>query len=503
MKIGSVYLVGAGPGDPGLITVRGRELLSRAEVVVYDYLASPRLLDLAPATAERIYVGKKAAAHTMGQADINQLLVDLGRAGKRVVRLKGGDPYVFGRGGEEALALVEAGVPFEEVPGITAGIAAAAYAGIPVTHRELASCMALITGHETPDKEETALDYKTLAGLDGTLAFYMGVANLGHICAKLIEHGLAADTPAAVIRWGTTSQQQVLAGTVTTLPETVTRTGFKPPALIVIGRVVALREQLNWFEKRPLFGRRIVVTRARAQASDFAAMLEGLGAEVIELPAIKIEPPLDREPLQEAARRAGSFDWIIFTSVNGVEAFFETLAALGRDARALAGAKVAAIGPATAQRLGQYGIRPDAQPARFIGTEVVETLAAIENLAGKSVLCPRADIAPRELIDSLAQKGAEVTEIAAYRTVADASNAFRVKEMIQRGEVHWLTFTSSSTVDNLVAAIAADVINAASLRIASIGPSTSATLRKHGLTPTVEAKEYTIQGLADAIVQAG
>ena len=352
MSAGRVYLIGAGPGDPGLLTLRGKALLARADVVVYDYLVSPRLLEYAPARAERIYVGKRAGAHTLSQEEINRLLVERAGSGATVARLKGGDPFVFGRGGEEALALVDAGIPFEVVPGVTAGIAAPAYAGIPVTHRQLASGVGLLTGHEAPDKEESSLDWRALANWKGTLSFYMGTENLSPICEKLVAEGLDPQTPAAAIRWGTTPSQRVVTATVKTLAAAAQSAGLEPPVMIVIGRVVALREKLNWFERRPLFGRRIVVTRARAQASEFAALLEEQGAEVIELPTFRIEPPADPGPLKESVARAGEkFDWIAFTSVNAVDAFFGALSR-GRPGRPRAGAAAGSRRSARRRRSG-------------------------------------------------------------------------------------------------------------------------------------------------------
>lgn len=499
MSIGRVYLVGAGPGDPGLLTVRGRQLLEQAEVVVYDYLASPRLLELAPPSAERIYVGKQAAAHTLRQEQINQLLVEQARLGRLVVRLKGGDPFIFGRGGEEALALAEAGVEFEVVPGVTSGVAGPAYAGIPVTHRNVATCVGLVAGHETPDKGEPTMDWPALAAWPGTLVFYMGVENLGFICRKLIEHGQAADTPAAAVRWGTTPQQQTVEATLATLAGAVARANLRPPAVIVVGPVVALRGQLAWFERRPLLGRRIVVTRARAQASGLAARLEQLGAEVIELPAIRIEPPATPAHMDAAVGSLGRYDWVILTSVNGVDALWAALERNGLDARALAGRLVAAIGEPTADALARRGIRADLVPPQFTSGAVVGALAGRE-LRGRRVLCPRADIAPPEMIDQLRQAGAEVDEVVAYRTVPDNAGAPALAERLARGEIHWLTFTSSSTVRNFLAAIPAEQL-CPPARIASIGPATSQTLREAHLEPAVEASPHTIPGLVEAILQ--
>ncbi len=500
MSKGCVYLVGAGPGDPGLITVRGSELLSQADAVVYDNLASPRLLDYVHPDAELIYVGKQAAKHTLAQEEINDLLVSLSGDGKTVVRLKGGDPYVFGRGGEEALALVDAGIDFEVVPGVTAGVAAPAYAGIPVTHRTLASNLGLVTGHETPDKEGSDLDYEALAKWRGTLAFYMGVGKLEAICKALTDHGLDGATPAALIRWGTTSRQQVITGSLRELPKLATDANFKPPAMIVIGKVVALRDKLNWFEHRQLFGRRIVVTRARTQASQLTAKLERLGAEVIEAPTIRIELTDDDAPLNEAIAELISFDWIVFTSVNGVDAFFWALEQNSLDSRALGSNKICCIGPATAERLAAFGVRADAQPAKFVSTEIVETLAALQELSDVRILCPRADIAPPDLVDALRERGAIVCEVAAYRTVPDGSRSEEVAELIKKGEIDWITFTSSSTVKNFFNTIQPELVTPGGVKIGSIGPATSATLRELGFEPTVEADSHTIDGLVNAIL---
>ncbi|MBM4018286.1 MAG: uroporphyrinogen-III C-methyltransferase [Planctomycetes bacterium] len=501
MHRGKAYLVGAGPGDPGLLTLRGRDVLGLADVVVYDALIPARVLGYAPSAAERIYVGKRAAAHALPQEDINRLLVEQALAGRTVVRLKGGDPFVFGRGGEEALALAEAGIEFEIVPGVTAAIAAAAYAGIPVTHREMASAVGLVTGHEADDKPGSALDWGALARWKGTLVFYMGAANLAVISRNLEAHGAAGDTPAAVIHWGTTPRQKVVAAALRDLPAAAAEAGVRPPAVILVGEVARLRGRLTWYERRPLFGRRIVVTRARAQASDLAASLEALGAEVVEAPAIRIEPASDPRPLRDAARRAAGFDWIVFTSVNGVDAYFDALAAEGLDARALAGRRIAAIGPATAARLMGRGIRADLQPDPFTGAAVAKALAARGRLAGVRILLPRADIAPKELADALAAQGAAVCEVAAYRTAPEAGGAEAVREGLAGGTIDWLTFTSSSTVKNLLGAVGAQAVRGSRVRVASIGPTTSAALREAGLEPHVEAGEHTIPGLVAAIVR--
>ncbi|MDP6107066.1 MAG: uroporphyrinogen-III C-methyltransferase [Candidatus Brocadiia bacterium] len=501
MSHGRVYLVGAGPGDPGLLTLRGQDLLSRADVVVYDNLVSPRILDHAPADAERIYVGKRASAHTLRQDEINQLLVERASAGADVVRLKGGDPFVFGRGGEEALALAEVGIEFEVVPGVTAAVAGAAYAGIPVTHRALASSLGLVTGHEAADKDDSTLDWQALARWEGTLVFYMGVGNLGPICKRLRAEGLDPQTPAVVIRWGTTPRQQVITAVLDTLPERAQEAGLKPPALIVIGKVVTLREKLMWFERRPLFGRRIIVTRARLQAGRLSRRLEALGAEVVELPTIRIEPPDDPAPLRQSVRELDAFQWIVFTSVNGVDAFFGELSEAALDSRALGSCKVCAIGPATAARLSDYGIRADAQPQRYTSAAVVDMLASVADLDGARILCPRADIAPREMPEALSACGALVREVTAYRTCCEILDCEQVSELFESGTIDWITSTSSSTVRRFFSAVDADLIRRSSARMASIGPATSQALRGLGFPPDLEADEHTIAGLVETVVK--
>lgn len=494
---GTVFLVGAGPGDPGLLTLRGAELLSRADAVVYDALANPVLLERSPSDAERVYVGKRGGEHTRTQEEINALLVELARRHAVVVRLKGGDPFVFGRGGEEALALVEAGVPFEVVPGVTAGVAAPAYAGIPVTHRGLASSVTLATGHEDPEKAESDLDWGQLARGAGTLVFYMGVGRLRANFDRLVEAGRPADTPAAVVEWGSRPRQRVVSGTLRTLPGLVEEAGIGAPAVVVVGEVVRLRERLAWFEARPLFGKRVVVTRARAQASDFAATLEALGAEVVQFPTIRITDPADPEPLRRAAGEADRFDWIVFTSVNGVGRFWTALREAGLDTRSLAGVSLCAIGPATAAAIEMEGARADLVPERFVAEGVVEALLQETGLQGSRVLLPRAEEARSVLPESLREAGAEVVEVTAYRTVPDGSEAELLRQRLRAGEIDLVTFTASSTVRNYVGLLGAETGGA---RVASIGPVTSATARELGLPVHVEAEEHTIPGLMRAVL---
>ena len=493
MPAGQVFLVGAGPGDPGLITVKGLNCLRAADVVIYDFLANRRLLREARDDAERIYVGKRGGQHTMTQDDINALLVAKAREGKRVCRLKGGDPYVFGRGGEEALVLAEAGVAFEVVPGVTAGVAAPAYAGIPVTHRGCTSSVAFVTGHEDPAKALSAIDWDKLATGAGTLVIYMGVKRLPITVEALRAGGLPADTPAALIEWGTLPRQRTAAGTLANILDV--GKDIRPPAVFVVGKVVALRERLRWFELRPLFGRCVLVTRARTQASQLSARLEGLGAEVLEMPTIRIEPPESHAALDRAIARLEAYHWTVFTSVNGVDAFFEGLGRAGKDARAVP--LVASIGRATSDRLAGHGIRVDCEPPRFTGQALVEALGARGGLAGRRVLLPRAAEAPDTVPAGLSALGAQVDEVPAYRTLPAGPPDDETLERLLAGQVHFVTFTSSSTVRGFVAAIGADRLAAlpAAVRVVSIGPVTSATARELGMAVAAEAAEHTIAGL--------
>jgi len=492
---GTVYLVGAGPGDPGLLTLRAAELLERADVLVYDALVSPEIMERAGG-AERVYVGKRGGDHTRTQEQINGLLVELAGRHRTVVRLKGGDPFVFGRGGEEALTLRAAGVPFEVVPGITSGIAGPAYAGIPVTQRGMAASVALVTGHEDPTKDDTDLDWAHLARGVGTLVFYMGVGKMADNFRRLIEHGRPADTPAAAVEWGTYPRQRSVVGTLATLPGLVREARIGAPSIVVVGEVASLRDRLAWWDARPLSGRRVVVTRARAQASDFAAELRALGAEVIQFPTIRIEGAPDPAALRAAAASVGSFGWTVFTSVNGVEHFWDALAAEGMDSRALGGVRVCALGPATAGELARRGVRADVVPDEYVAEAAVEALAAATELRGARILLPRAEVARAVLPDLLRQRGAEVVEVAAYRTVQDGAGADEVRRRIAAGEVDLVTFTASSTVVNFVELVGAEV---GAATVASIGPITSATLRERGMRVDVEAAEYTIPGLLEAI----
>ena len=496
-----IYLVGSGPGDPGLFTVKGVRCMQEADVVVYDRLAPEALLAHAHPGAELIYVGKQPGNPSMPQEEINALLVKLGRAGKTVVRLKGGDPYVFGRGGEEALELVWAELPFEVVPGVTSGIAAPAYAGVPVTHRGVSTSVAFVTGHEDLTKGEQDVDWKRLANGAETLVLYMGVGRLREISAELIAGGREPETPVACIRWGTRPEQETVTGTLMDIAEKVEKANLKPPAITVVGDVVGLREEgLDWYERRPLFGRRIVVTRARAQAGELSRELEALGAEVFEFPTIEICPPEDFGPLDEAIRELDSFDWIVFTSVNGVEAFMERLGHYGLDLRAVPrGAKVAGIGPATAQRVEEAGLRVDVTPEEYKAEALIGALANC-SLEGKRVLIPRAKVAREILPEKLREAGAEVVVPPAYESLPSSEGKEQLGELLENGEIDCTTFTASSTVENFVRAFgeeAAQLLSGA--RVACIGPITAKTARDHGLRVDTEADEYTIPGLVNAV----
>lgn len=498
---GMVYLVGAGPGDYRLITLKGIECLKRAEVVVYDRLADERILAWAPADAERIYVGKASSHHTMRQEDISALLAAKAQEGKTVVRLKGGDPFVFGRGGEEGLLLEEKGIPFEIVPGVTSAISVPAYAGIPVTHRAVATSFAVVTGHEDPTKGGSNMRWDKLATGVDTLVFLMGVANLPRITQKLIENGRSADTPAAVIRWGTKPEQRVLVTTVGRAAEDVQRAGLKPPAIFLVGDVVKLRDRLQWFDRlsqRPLFGRRVLVTRARSQASRLTAALEELGAGVREVPAIRIAPPADGYAAIDAAiGTLMDYQWLVFTSANGVSAFFARLAAAGKDARALGYAQVAAIGTATAAKLREYGIRADVVPEEFRAEGVVAALKG-KLPPHARVLLPRAEQAREVLPDGLRALGATVDVAPVYRTEAAAADGEALAAELAAGAYDYVTFTSSSTVRNL-AKILGGSAPLAHTRAACIGPVTAETARELGIEPALVAEEYTIAGLTRAI----
>ncbi|CAK7001707.1 MAG: Siroheme synthase [Desulfovibrio sp.] len=501
VSFGTVYLIGAGPGDPGLLTLRGKELLETCDVIVYDYLANESFLRFAKPGAEIIYAGKMGGNHTLPQEDINALIVAKAKEGKAVARLKGGDPYMFGRGAEEAEELLEAGVPFEVVPGVTSAIAGAAYAGIPLTHRQFASSVCFATGHEDPAKPESAHNWEALAKGTSTLVFFMGMKNLPDIVRKLTDNGMNPETPAALIRWGTTASHRSVAGTLAGLPSLAEEHGFAAPSLIVIGHVVSLRDSLNWFEKRPLLGCGVVVTRARTHASAMARRLENFGAAVAEFPAIRIEHPEDASAVREAACSLRGYDWAIFTSPNGVEHFWRELDRLGLDARAFAPVSVAAIGSATAEALAAKGIRADFVPEAFVAEDLLAGLVA-QGVSGKRVLILRAREARDVLPEGLKKAGAEVSVVAVYETVPETGNAEEILRRIEEGSIRYVTFASSSSVTNFLAAVPAETLRRyPHLTFACIGPVTAKTLEDAGLPCRVMPEEYTIPAFVAAIAR--
>jgi uroporphyrinogen III methyltransferase/synthase len=493
-RSGVVYLVGAGPGDPGLITVRALELIQTADVILHDRLIPPEALVGARDDAELLYVGKEPGDDSVSQEEIEERLIAEAQANRSVVRLKGGDPFVFGRGGEEAEALAAADVPFEVVPGVTAGVAAPAYAGIPVTHRDDASAVAFVTGHEDPDKAGSGLDWNALAGFPGTLVLYMGVKRLPEIVAALTEAGRDPSEPAAAVERGTLPGQRAVTATLAELPAAVAEAELRPPSILLFGPAAARRDAIAWLEHRPLHGRRIVVTRARAQASGLAATLRALGAEVVELPAIRIEPRIDSDAVREAIAALHSYALVCLTSPNGVRLLFEAMAAQGRDARALANATMAAIGPGTAAALAERGVIADVVPERFVAEALVEALGAVE-VAGRPVLVARAAEARDVLPDALRERGAEVDVVALYETVAEEPEPAAL-EAAQ--DADYVTFTSSSTVRNLLGAIEGRFPRAA--RVVSIGPVTSEAAREAGLEVHVEAQRHDPSGVVEALV---
>ncbi|HEY2123072.1 MAG TPA: uroporphyrinogen-III C-methyltransferase [Chthoniobacterales bacterium] len=492
---GLCILAGAGPGDLGLVTLRAKEAVEQAEVIVYDYLCNPAILKWAPSDAEIVFAGKKAGQHTMTQEEINRLLVEKAQAGKRVVRLKGGDPFVFGRGGEEAEALVTAGLRFEVVPGVSSAIAVPAYAGIPVTHRDIASSFTVFTGHEDPAKQTTAIDYKALVAGQGTLVALMGMDRLESIVQELMSNGADLHLPVALIRWGTTGRQETLLGELGSI--VAASDGFQPPAVAVFGRVVQLRNKLRWFEQRPLFGKRIVVTRSRKQSSALSGKLRILGADVYELPTIRIEPPENLRDFGELVRDAFQYDWLIFTSVNGVEAFFDMFYRLYNDSRNIGNVKIAAIGPATAKRIKDFHLAVDLQPKEFVAEAIISELLEFGSVENLRFLLARAEGAREFLSKRLTELGAIVDDAIAYRTVPETTDPSGGLDRFRTDGAELITFTSSSTVENF---LVLQLRLPGTLKTASIGPITSETMRKNGLKVDVEAAKFDIDGLVDAIV---
>ena len=498
---GIVYLVGAGPGDAGLLTMRGAELLGRADVVVYDPLVNPDLLRLAPRDAEIIYGGKRARDHAIPQENLNALLVTKAREGKTVVRLKGGDPYVFGRGGEEAEELADAGIQFEVVPGVSSIVAGPNYAGIPLTHRDHCSSFTVVTGHEDPTKEQTSLDFEQLAKIPGTKVVLMGVERIRSLAESLIRHGMPGNTPVGMVRWGTTGQQESIEGTLGTIADVVEKKQFKAPAVTVIGDVVRLRDKLNWAEKRALFGQRIVVTRTREQASQLSRQLLELGAEVLEIPTIRIVPPDDPQDLIDALLGLNVYDWLIFTSPNGVSTFFDYFFKTFDDLRDIGGARIAAIGPATAAKLKELHLKVDLMPAEYLTKKIVSAFQGFESIENLRMCLLRAQVANPELPRTLEEKGAIVDDIACYKTVPETEDRNGAAARMLEVGADWITFTSSSTVESFHARFDLPKLlqRFPRTRLASIGPETSKALVALGLKAAVEAREHTIDGLVAAL----
>lgn len=503
MKLkGIVYLVGAGPGDAGLITVRGAELLGRADVVVYDALVNPELLQLAPKTAEVIFGGKRAREQGLPQEQLNQLLIDKARHGKVVVRLKGGDPYVFGRGGEEAEQLADAAIPFEVIPGVSSFVAVPNYAGVPLTHRGFCSRLTLITGHEDPAKEPSSINWAQVAETPGTKVIMMGTDRISQIAGTLVAHGMDPATPIAVVRWGTTGRQQSVCATLGSIEQAVARAEIGPPTVAVIGEVVSLREKLNWFEQRPMFGTRVVVTRAREQAGPISSHLRDLGAEVLEIPVIAFAPPTRREDLVDALLALNSYDWLVFTSPNGVSQFFEYFFRQFHDMRDLGGARIAAVGPATAQKLKALHLQVDLMPEDATGSSIAEEFAGFESVENLRICLLRAEVANPELPKALEALGAIVDDIAVYRTVPETADLNGSGAQFQQHGADWVLFSSGSTVENFHARfdVHASLRKFPDLRFGSIGPETTRAMNALGITPAFEAKPHTAQGLVSGLL---
>ncbi len=499
--MGKVFLVGAGPGDCGLYTLKAKKLIQKADAIVYDYLANEVFLEWTKPECHIIYAGKKGGDHTLKQEEINELLVTLAKKYDVVVRLKGGDPYIFGRGGEEAAYLVDNHIEFEVVPGVTSAVAATAYAGIPLTHRDFSSSVTLVTGHESETKKESVLEWDKLARSASTLVFFMGVKNLPNITNNLIKAGLSPDMPAALIQWGTTCKQRSITSTLKNIYEDAKKNKISPPALLIVGDVVKLKPKLDWFEKRPLLGKNIVITRSRAQASDLVSMLSENGACVIQFPTIEIVPLEDYSHLYKEFERLHLYDWIIFTSVNSVEIFFKKLFEKGLDSRALYNTKICAIGPATANKIRHYSIIPDLVPPKYVAESIIEALGK-DDIASKNILIPRALEARKILPDELKRLGAKVNVVPVYKTVLGSQDKDTVIEMIKNNMIDYVTFTSSSTVKNFFKLIPTDLIkHNPKIKFACIGPITANTLKEHGFDSHVIPENYTIPDLVQEIIK--
>jgi uroporphyrinogen III methyltransferase/synthase len=502
---GTVYLVGAGPGDAGLLTLRGAELLERADVVIYDILANADLLRIARPGAELISRGSRGSAEALSQEQLNALMISKALEGKCVVRLKGGDPYIFGRGGEEAEELAAAEIPFEVVPGISSVMAAPNYAGIPLTHRSVSSTFTVLTGHEDPEKENSDLDFEKIARIPGTKVILMGLKRLRELTETLITRGMAAETPVAIIRQGTTGRQQSIEGTLATIANVAAEMKISAPAITIIGDVVKLRPKLNWFEHRPLFGQRIVVTRTREQASQLSKQLSDLGAEVLEIPTIKIAPPSEdrRREIIDALLELNSYDWLVFTSPNGVNAFFELFFRRFHDLRDIGGARIAAIGPATAAKLKELHLQVDLMPEEAIGSKIAKAFENFESIENLKVCLLRAEVANPDLPEALSELGAIVDDVAVYKTVKETEDPTGAAAKLTEGGADWITFTSASTVEHFNARFDLPGLckKFEQIKLLSIGPETSKAIRSLGLQPAIEAKEHTIEGMVGALVK--
>ena len=501
---GTVYLVGAGPGDAGLLTLRGAELLRRADVVIFDLLVNPGLLRLAPAGAELISRGKQKSADALSQAELIELMVAKARQGKCVVRLKGGDPYIFSRGGEEAEALAAAKIHFEVVPGVSSIVAAPNYAGIPLTHREHCSSFTVFTGHEDPADAKTNLRYDQIAKIPGTKVVLMGTDRLDDWTKSLIAHGMSPDTPVAMVRWGTTGRQQAVAGTLATITGLAVEKKLSPPVLTIIGDVVKLRGKLNWFEQRPLFGRRVVVTRRSEQAGSFAQRLTELGADVLEVPTIKITRPKETDAIVDALLGLNAYDWLVFTSVNGVTAFFDIFFRRFQDMRDIGGVRIAAVGPATAAKLRELHLQVDLTPDEFTGKKIAAAFAKFQSIENLKMCLLRAEVANPDLPKALEELGAIVDDIAIYKTVAETEDPAGAGAAMLESGADWITFTSGSTVEHFHARFDLPKLlkKFPQMKLASIGPETSKAIRALGLEPALEAKAHTTEGLLAALLKA-
>jgi uroporphyrinogen III methyltransferase/synthase len=499
-SIGKVYLIGAGPGDPGLITVKGLDCVKKADVIIYDYLANERLLDQRRPEAELIYVGKQGSRHTLPQDQINALIVKKAREGKVVARLKGGDPFIFGRGGEEAEELVDNGIPFEVVPGVTSAVSAPTYAGIPLTHREHTASVAFVTGHEDPTKPESKVHWDKIATGIGTLVFFMGMKNLQNIVDNLVSHGRSPETPIALIQWGTRTDQRVVTGTLKDIVPRVREAKLGPPAIIVVGEVVRLRKKLNWYESKPFFGKRIIVTRSRDQASVFSEMLIDRGATTVEFPTIEVVPPENWNELDSAIKAIETYNWLIFTSGNAVRFFMERLRSLNKDLRVLKGVNICTVGPKTSESLESYGLKADLIPSEFKAEGVLTALGGVK-VRGLKFLIPRAKVAREIIPDRLRELGAEVTVATAYENRKPASDVERVRKLLEEKKIAAITFTSSSTVHNFVEILGQkeykSLLNG--VAIACIGPVTAKTAEEYGMKTNIMPKDYTIPALVNEL----